>query len=168
MLDTLGLPAPGFTAWATSLIEFFGGLAIILGAFVALVSIPLIGVMLGAMFTVHLPNGFSSIKLKDVTAAGAQFGPPGYEVNLLYITGLLALILGGAGALSIDRLRAHRKAKILTPNVGAPSRPWVAARARSEARVSQPQHVDAGQRPLGLAQHGRGGPADQGAERLGE
>jgi uncharacterized membrane protein YphA (DoxX/SURF4 family) len=36
-------------------------------------------------------------------------GPPGYEVNLLYIAGLLALILGGAGPISIDRLLARRK-----------------------------------------------------------
>jgi hypothetical protein len=28
---------------------------------------------------VHLPYGFSSIKLQAVTAAGAQFGPPGFE-----------------------------------------------------------------------------------------
>jgi putative oxidoreductase len=36
-----------------------------------------------------------------------QFGPPGYEVNLLYIAGLLVLILGGAGPFSIDRLLAR-------------------------------------------------------------
>jgi putative oxidoreductase len=37
------------------------------------------------MFTVHLPYGFSSIELNAVTSAGTQFGPPGYEVNLLYL-----------------------------------------------------------------------------------
>jgi hypothetical protein len=46
---------------------------------------------------VHLPYGFSSIKLLSVTAAGAQFGPPGYEVNLLYLACLAALVLGGLG-----------------------------------------------------------------------
>jgi putative oxidoreductase len=38
-----------------------------------------------------------------------EFRPPGYEVNLLYIAGLLALILGGAGPFSIDRLLTRRK-----------------------------------------------------------
>jgi hypothetical protein len=65
--------------------------------------------MLVAMFTVHLRYGFSAINTIGLTADGPQFGPPGYEVNLLYIAGLLALILGGAGAFSIDRLLARRK-----------------------------------------------------------
>jgi putative oxidoreductase len=43
-----------------------------------------------------------------LTHNGPQFGPPGYEVNLLYIAGLLSLILGGAGALSIDRLLSRK------------------------------------------------------------
>jgi putative oxidoreductase len=38
-----------------------------------------------AGFSVHLRYGFSSIKLVAITAAGAQFGPPGYETNLLYL-----------------------------------------------------------------------------------
>jgi putative oxidoreductase len=63
--------------------------------------------MLVAMFTVHLRYGFSAINTIGLTADGPQFGPPGYEVNLLYIGGLLALILGGAGPFSIDRLLAR-------------------------------------------------------------
>lgn len=61
------------------------------------------------MFTVQLPYGFSSIKLQAVTAAGAQFGPPGYEVNLLYLACLAALVLGGAGPLAIDGLIKKRR-----------------------------------------------------------
>ena len=34
---------------------------------------------------------------------------PGYEINLLYIAGLVPLILGGAGPLSIDALRSRRR-----------------------------------------------------------
>jgi len=60
--------------------------------------------LLVAIFTVHLPYGFSSIKLMAVTAAGAQFGPPGYECDLLYLACLVALVLSGAGPLSIDGL----------------------------------------------------------------
>jgi len=45
-----------------------------------------------------------------VTAAGAQFGPVGYECNLLYLTCLVALILGGSGPLAIDGfIRKRRK-----------------------------------------------------------
>src|SRR5215467_5973678 len=60
------------------------------------------------MFKVHLPYGFSSIKLIAVTATGAKFGPPGYEVNLLYIACLAALIIGGAGPFAIDGLIGKR------------------------------------------------------------
>ncbi len=101
LLDQIGVPLPEATAWMVMLLEFFGGLAIVVGAFVAVVSIPLIASMLVAMFTVHLKYGFSAIKTIGLTEAGPQFGPPGYEVNLLYIAGLLALILVGAGALSV-------------------------------------------------------------------
>jgi putative oxidoreductase len=66
-------------------------------------------VLLVAIFTVHLPYGFSSIKLEAVTAAGAQFGPPGYETNLLYLACLAALVLGGSGPLSIEGLLAKRR-----------------------------------------------------------
>jgi len=56
------------------------------------------------------PYGFSSIKLQAVTAAGAQFGPPGFETDLLYLACLAALVLGGSGPLSIDGLRVKRSA----------------------------------------------------------
>ena len=103
ILAAIGVPEPHLMAWATILIELLGGLAVILGAFVTLVSVPMAAVLLVAMFTVHLPNGFSSIKLLAVTASGAQFGPPGYECDLLYLACLAALVLWGAGPLSIDR-----------------------------------------------------------------
>lgn len=53
--------------------------------------------LLVAIFTVHLPYGFSSIKLMSVQAGTAQFGPPGYECDLLYIACIAGLILGGSG-----------------------------------------------------------------------
>ncbi len=109
MLQTIGIPAPGLAAWMTALVEFFGGLAVMAGAFIPIVSIPLAIVMLVALFTIHLPFGFSSIKLMGITESGPQFGTPGYEVNLLYLAGLLTLVLGGAGPLSIDNMLTHRK-----------------------------------------------------------
>src|SRR5438445_8052218 len=111
ILHALAVPAPHFMAWATILVELLGGLAVILGAFVALASLPMAALLLVAIFTVHLPYGFSSIKLTAVTAAGAQFGPVGYECNLLYLACLAALVLGGSGPLAIDGLlRKWRKA----------------------------------------------------------
>jgi putative oxidoreductase len=104
LLAQIGAPLPEATAWVSTFVELLGGLAIFVGAFVEIVSVPLIVMMLVAMFTVHLKYGFSSISTIGLTRNGPQFGPPGYEVNLLYIAGLLALILGGAGPLSIDRL----------------------------------------------------------------
>jgi putative oxidoreductase len=102
ILHAIGVPGPHFMAWATILIELLGGFAVILGAFVALASLPMAAVLLTAMFTVHLPYGFSSIKILAVTATGAKFGPPGYETDLLYLACLAALVLGGSGSFAVD------------------------------------------------------------------
>src|SRR5579859_4863923 len=102
VLQGMGVPAPHLMAWLTILTELFGGLAVLLGAFVTIVSVPMAAVLLVAMFKVHLPYGFSSIKLLAVTATGAKFGPVGYEVILLYIACLAALVIGGSGPFAID------------------------------------------------------------------
>jgi putative oxidoreductase len=115
LLEHIGAPLPEVTAWASTFLELLGGLAIFVGAFVVVVSVPLIIMMLVAMFTVHLRYGFSSINTIGLNANGPQFGPPGYELNLLYIAGLLALILGGARALSVDSWRARRKTLLQRP-----------------------------------------------------
>jgi len=97
------MPAPYLMAWLTILTELIGGLAVLLGAFIPLVSLPMAAVLFVAMLTAHLPYGFSSIKLLGVTSGRAQFGPPGCEVNLLYLACLAALVFGGSGPLAIDR-----------------------------------------------------------------
>ena len=109
LLEQIGAPLPEATAWVSTFVELLGGLAILAGAFVAVASVPLIVMMLVAAFTVHLRYGFSAINTIGLTADGPQFGPPGYEVNLLYVAGLLGLILQGAGPFSIDRLLARRR-----------------------------------------------------------
>ena len=113
ILHAIGLPAAPLMAWATILIEIFGGLAVLLGARIVLVSVPMAVVLLVAIFTVHLPYGFSSIKLQAVTAAGAQFGQPGYECDLLYLACLAALVLGGSGPLAVDNLVNRRFDRLL-------------------------------------------------------
>ena len=84
-----------------TLLEVFGGLAILAGVLVALASVPLIFSMLVAMLTVHLRYGFSSINTIGLTSSGPIFGPPGYEIDLLYIGSLIALALLGPGPIAL-------------------------------------------------------------------
>jgi len=103
VLGALGVPAPHFMSWITILTELLGGLAILLGAFVTLASLPMAVLLLVAVFTVHLPYGFSSIKLMAVTADGPQFGKPGYECDLLYVACLATLVMTGPGRLALTK-----------------------------------------------------------------
>src|SRR5262245_7274355 len=110
ILTAIGVPQPHFMAWVTSLLELIGGISLLAVAFVIPFSLPLAAIMLTAVFSVHFQYGFSSIRLKAVTASGAEFGPIGYEMNLLYLAGLLTLALLGPGRLSVDHwLRVRRK-----------------------------------------------------------
>jgi putative oxidoreductase len=104
LLVQLGVPWHHLASWVVPLVELLGGFAILIGAFATVAAIPLIVVMLTAMLTVHLKYGFSSIKTIGLGPDGPLFGPPGYEVALLYIAGLIAIILGGTGKLSADSL----------------------------------------------------------------
>jgi len=115
VLRALGMPVPDLLAWATIGVELLGGLAVLLGAFVALASVPMAIVLLVAIFTVHVANGFSSIKLLSVDAAGAHFGQPGYETDLLYLAALAALVLGGSGPLALDRLLTGPRSHAASP-----------------------------------------------------
>ena len=109
ILHAIGVPAPHLMAWLTTLIEIFGGLTVLLGALVPLASLPMAAVLLVAIFSVHLPYGFSSIKLMSVTGGRAQFGPPGYECNLLYLACLAALVIGGSGPMSVDGYLSRKR-----------------------------------------------------------
>src|SRR5438105_13090983 len=109
ILHALAVPASHFMAWVTILTGLLGGLAILLGAFVFLVSLPMAALLLVAIFTVHLPYGFSSIKMMAITATGAQFGPPGYECDLLYLACLAALGLGVSGSWAIVGLQWYNR-----------------------------------------------------------
>lgn len=108
IVHAIGTPLPHLMAWLTILVELIGGLAVLMGALVPLASIPMAAVLLVAMFTVHLPFGFTSIKLMSVTADGPHFGPPGYETDLLYLACLTTLVMAGSGPFAIDNLIAKR------------------------------------------------------------
>jgi putative oxidoreductase len=110
-LRALRVPWPDVMGWATIFIELIGGFAVLIGALIPLVSVPLAAILLVAVVTVHLPYGFSSIKLQSVSKDGPQFGKPGYETSVLYLAGLATLVLGGPGPLAVDGLLARGKEK---------------------------------------------------------
>ncbi len=87
----IGAPLPQLTAPLVSVLEFGGGIALILGLFTPVVAALLAADMLGATLLVHLPNGFSA-------ANG------GYEYVLTLLGASLALALTGPGAYALDAL----------------------------------------------------------------
>jgi putative oxidoreductase len=111
ILHALGVPMPFLLAWLTTLVELFGGFAVLIGAFVPVVSLPMATVLLAALVTVHWPYGFFSVRLVEVSASGTKFGPVGYEIILLYLAALIALVLGGAGPVSVDQWRSGFRAR---------------------------------------------------------
>jgi putative oxidoreductase len=97
----IGLPAP--VAGLVILIEAFGPLFLLAGLATRPVALGVIAIMLGAIATVHAPNGFF------MNWSGAQAGE-GFEYHLLVIAMALALIVGGGGSLSADA-RLTRRAR---------------------------------------------------------
>lgn len=110
MLQGMGIPAAGLLAWVVGIVEVVGGLMLIAGAFVMIVTVLQSIIMLVALFMVHLPNGFNFIHITGMTEEGLQFGMPGFEVNLLYLAGLAALFLFGPSPLSVDEAMASKTA----------------------------------------------------------
>lgn len=95
MLTSMNFPLPVLFAWLVALTEFFGGIFVLLGLLTRWASLGLSVVMLVAIFTVHLKNGF--------------FNPMGVEFPLTMLGGTLALFLGGAGNLSVDNNLLKKK-----------------------------------------------------------
>jgi putative oxidoreductase len=94
--QSLGVPAP-FTVLA-AFTECFGGLAMIVGLLVRPAAVGLILVMMVAIAKVHWRNGFF---LNWSLEPGKGHG---FEMNLALIGMALAVLIGGAGILSIDRV----------------------------------------------------------------
>lgn len=111
VVEWIGFPMPHFFAWLTTIAELVTGFAMFIGAFVTLMTIPMLTILLVAMFSVHLQYGFSSINTIGFgPVRGPEFGQPGVETDLLYIGGLILLAFGtGAGPLSIDGWRRKRR-----------------------------------------------------------
>ncbi|CAN5879464.1 DoxX family protein [soil metagenome] len=92
----MGAPMPTVTGPLIAWLEFFGGIALIIGFLTRLVALGLVLDMLGAILIVHVANGF--------------FLPKGYEFVLLLLAASLALMFGGPGSLSIDSIIAKNAA----------------------------------------------------------
>lgn len=69
ILHALLVPAPHVMEWLTILVELLGGLAVLLGGFISVASVPLAAVLVVAMLTVQWHYGFNTIKLIALTAA---------------------------------------------------------------------------------------------------
>jgi putative oxidoreductase len=87
-------------AWMAACGEFFGGLFVLLGLLTRLAAIPIVVTMLVAIAEVHGRNGFMGKPVEG--APGAQYA--GYAFNLALIAMSVALILSGAGLVSLDAL----------------------------------------------------------------
>jgi len=97
--ETMHLP------WIVALLvivgEFFGSLGLIAGLLTRFTAVSFMVIMLGAIITVHLQNGFF------MNWSGKQLGE-GYEYHLLVIGIGLALLVTGAGMWSVDKVMAER------------------------------------------------------------
>jgi putative oxidoreductase len=93
LTGTVGLP--WIIGFFVIIIEFFGALALIFGFATRIVSIGLIALFAGIVFTGHLDHGFF------MNWNGQQKGE-GYEYHLLVIGMALSLLVSGAGKWSAD------------------------------------------------------------------
>ena len=93
--QTAGLPL--VIAFLIIIGESFGSLGLILGFFTRLSAFGLICIMLGAIITVHIPNGFF------MNWFGKQAGE-GFEYHLLVIGISIPLLISGGGKYSVDSL----------------------------------------------------------------
>jgi putative oxidoreductase len=90
---------PAALAFLIICTEFFGGLGMIAGLLTRIAALGIGGLMIGAIFMVHLQNGFI------MNWFGTQKGE-GFEYHLLVLAMAAALLLRGAGAFSLDRALA--------------------------------------------------------------
>ena len=90
LITNLGLPAPSIIAFLVALLEFGGGILILVGLFTRITSALIAIDMLVALFAVHLKNGFS-------------VGKGGYEFVFVLLGIAIALVLTGSGPFSIGK-----------------------------------------------------------------
>ena len=90
----MGAPMPTVTGPLVACLEFFGGLALVIGLLTRFAALGLAVDMLGALVLVHFANGF--------------FLPTGYEFTLTLFAACVALVFAGSGSFAADDLIARR------------------------------------------------------------
>jgi len=108
LLQGLGMPAPAVVAWVIGLIEFGGGLALLIGMLVPIVA-ALNALNVGLLALLVLTRGSAPAPLPGQPAL------PDNGVSLILLTGLVALIIGGAGGYSVDAARVRRALHRMRP-----------------------------------------------------
>jgi len=99
LTNSVGLPGP--LAFTVIAIEFFAPLLLVLGLATRFAAAGIATIMVGAIATVHAPNGFF------MNWSGQQAGE-GFEYHLLVIGITLALLLAGGGRWSADHALTER------------------------------------------------------------
>ncbi|MBS3155800.1 DoxX family protein [Candidatus Woesearchaeota archaeon] len=88
--DSVGIPLAGVFAVVVALVEFLGGIALVLGVLTRYASLLLAINMLVALLVVHLKNGFF-------------VSNSGFEFVLVLLAGSLALLIRGPGKIAIQK-----------------------------------------------------------------
>jgi putative oxidoreductase len=102
LLQNLGFPGPVFLAYAVSILEFGGGIAMVLGLFVRYIGVLMVMEMIVTSSRVKMPRGVSFIFPKGT----------GWELDFLLLIIALALVLLGAGAISLDAAVMSRRHRV--------------------------------------------------------
>jgi len=92
---SIGIPFPTLNAYMAASTEMAAVILLPLGLATRLISIPLIITMVVAILTVHGGNGFEA-------------GNNGFEIPLYYMLMLFALLINGAGKISLDNIISRR------------------------------------------------------------
>jgi putative oxidoreductase len=99
-----GIPLPAITAWFVILGHFVGGAMLVLGVLTRLGALVHVVIMGGAVFFVHLAQGFFMHGIiVDAAAGKAIVG--GYEYSLSLLMGSIAILISGSGPLGLDYWR---------------------------------------------------------------
>lgn len=91
-------PLPPVSAYLVASFEALGALLLLLGLFTRLITIPLMFIMLVAIFAVHWPNGFEA-------------GNNGFEIPLYFLIMLFTLFIMGPGIISVDQASLGKKVR---------------------------------------------------------
>ncbi len=104
--EKLRMPMLPPAAWAyiSACGEFFGGIAVLLGALTRLGALPLIVTMCIAIAKATGANGFAGVH----STLDEEAMKPGYAYNLALIAMSVALVLTGGGLISVDALMFKR------------------------------------------------------------